>query len=292
MKFSGAREESKEESSSIRDGKIKPQKTQSFRGEKKKSLQGWMRKRFSRSMSWDYDFRGEDYPVAVAAAAFAVESHEESTTMDQEKIPDYTTVGPAPSFREKPTSSDKKTTTTNKPEEACGGTTVRPAAPSFKKTPTISEPTSDIHLTEAVPPKNDAAGKTPSFPAPLPPPSVQIEQSSRKPGPGETDADAWEKAEMARIKQRHQKKIMVIENWANKKKKKAKNKLDRIQAELDKRRTRAMQSYHSDMKRIEDIAKGASANADKNRTNEEYKVKDKANKIRSTGKLPVIFICC
>lgn len=53
-----------------------------------------------------------------------------------------------------------------------------------------------------------------------------------------------------------------------------------------------MQSYHSDMKRIEDIAKGASANADKNRANEEYKVKDKANKIRSTGKLPVICICC
>lgn len=281
MKISGAREENKEESSSVRDGRIKPQKTQSFRGEKKKT-HGWMRKRFSRSMSWDYDFKGEDYQAAVAAAAFAVQSHEESTTMDQKKIPDHTIVGPAPSFRKKPTSSDKKTTTTNKPGDA-GGTI-----------PTISDnkPTTSIQLEEAVPPKKDNAGRTTTSPAPPPPPTVQTRQSSRKPGPGETDADTWEKAERARIKERYQKLIMDIENWEQKKKKKAKNKLDRTQAELDKRRARAMQSYNSDVTRIEDIAKGASKKADKNRVDEEDKVKNKANKIRSTGKLPLIYICC
>ncbi|KAL2510086.1 remorin [Forsythia ovata] len=261
VRFYGAREENKEESSSARDRKIQPQKTQSFRGEKKRS-QSWIRKRFSRQMSWDYEFSGTDYPTAVAAAAFAIQSHEESTTMDQKKIPDYKTAGPAPSFKKTSTFSDNKTTTTNKPEEA-------------------------------VPSKNAAAGRTPTIPS-RPPPEVQpveTRRSSRKPGPGETGADAWEKAEMARIKQRYQKLNMTIENWELKKKMKARKKLDRTQAELDKRRIRAMQSYRSDITRIEDIAKGASIQADKNRVNEENKVKNKANKIRSTGKLLVTCLC-
>ncbi|KAL2484679.1 Leucine-rich repeat (LRR) family protein [Abeliophyllum distichum] len=261
VRFYGAREENKEESSSARDRNIQLQKSQSYREEKKRS-QSWMRKRFSRQMSSDYDFRGTDYPTAVAAAAFAIQSHEESTTMDQKKIPDYKRAGPAPSFKKTPTFSDNKTTTTNKPEEA-------------------------------VPSKNAAAGRTPTFPSRQPPAvqPVETRRSSRKPGPGETGADAWEKAEMARIEKRYQKLNMTIENWEKKKKKKARNKLDRTQAELDKRRIRAMQSYRSDITRIEDIAKGASMQADKNRVIEENKVKNKANKIRTTGKLLVTCLC-
>lgn len=64
-----------------------------------------------------------------------------------------------------------------------------------------------------------------------------------------------------------------------------------FQAELDKRRAKAVQSYHSDIKRIEGIAGGARAQAEKNRKSEESKVKEKANRIRLTGKLPATCLC-
>ncbi|KAL3823964.1 hypothetical protein ACJIZ3_019993 [Penstemon smallii] len=64
-----------------------------------------------------------------------------------------------------------------------------------------------------------------------------------------------------------------------------------FQAELDKRRMRAAQSHRIEIKRIEGIAGGAKAQAEKNQRNEELKVIEKANKFRSTGKLPPTCLC-
>lgn len=53
-----------------------------FVAEKKKN-QGWVKRQLSRQMSWDYDFNGSDYPAAVAAAAYAIKSFEESNSLDK-----------------------------------------------------------------------------------------------------------------------------------------------------------------------------------------------------------------
>lgn len=60
---------------------------------------------------------------------------------------------------------------------------------------------------------------------------------------------------------------------------------------MDKRRAKAVKKYHSEITRIERIAEGARAQAEENRKNEEFKVKDKTNKIRTTGKIPATCLC-
>lgn len=56
-----------------------------FRFAEKKKNQGWGKRQLSRQMSWDYDFSGSDYPAAVAAAAYAIKSLEESNSLDKKE---------------------------------------------------------------------------------------------------------------------------------------------------------------------------------------------------------------
>ncbi|XP_027154224.1 uncharacterized protein At3g61260-like [Coffea eugenioides] len=72
-------------SSTAKDGTTPPQKTQSFKGERKRS-QSWLRRQFSGSMSRGNESTNEEeYHTAVAAAAFAVKSLEESRTRDERR---------------------------------------------------------------------------------------------------------------------------------------------------------------------------------------------------------------
>ncbi|XP_059309715.1 uncharacterized protein LOC132060820 [Lycium ferocissimum] len=112
------------------------------------------------------------------------------------------------------------------------------------------------------------------------------------PGTGNSKADIWEKEEMKKIKERYKKLNKVILDWESKKKKKAKRHLEQIEAKLDMRRAKTRQSFYSDIGRIENIAGGAKSQAEKNQANEELKAKEKANKIRSTGKIPATCLCC
>ncbi|KAK4403087.1 hypothetical protein Sango_1049400 [Sesamum angolense] len=338
-RFSGTRQDNKEaDGSSARDRKIPPQKTQSF-AEKRRS-KSWIRRQWSRQMSWDYDFSGSDYPAAVAAAAFAIQSLEESKTRDQKE----TTYGPdksvnktkskvedigvppeplksalkssdgtrtssedpdnklststssskrppekAPSIKKRISFADTDETLGNKPEKPALEKAPE-RAPPMKKPPTFAD--KQLNTTEGK--KTDTTVPKPDRPAPGLSTTQPVEtrkQSAAKPGHGDSKADDWEKEELESIRDRYQKLRATIENWETKKKKKAKRKLERIEAELDKRRAKVVQSYHSDIKRIEGIAGGAKAQAEKNRKNEELKVKEKANKIRLTGKLPATCLC-
>ncbi|CAA0828737.1 Remorin family protein [Striga hermonthica] len=110
-------------------------------------------------------------------------------------------------------------------------------------------------------------------------------------GQGDYLADAWEKEETAYIIERYVKLKATIDNWETKKKKREKHKLEREQAELDKRRAKSIQSYSDKITRIEVIARGAREQADEDRKHEESKVKEKANKIRLTGKTPATCFC-
>lgn len=65
----------------------------------------------------------------------------------------------------------------------------------------------------------------------------------------------------------------------------------KLQAKLDRRRAMTKQSFYNDIERIEKIAGGAKAKAEQNQEKEEHKVKERANKIRSTGKMPATCLC-
>lgn len=161
------------------------------------------------------------------------------------------------------------------------------SAPSIRKTPTFSDDRSTSKKAGSEVPKAEKLSTEQStFP-----PSENKSQGSPKYGVGNTKADVWEKAEMAKIKQRYDKSSTKLFDWESKKKKKAKRMMDEIEAELDRRRAKALQNYRNKMKSIDQIARGARAQAQENQRHEEYKAKEKANKIRSTGKLPATCLC-
>lgn len=58
------------------------------------------------------------------------------------------------------------------------------------------------------------------------------------------------------------------------------------QSESERKRAKALRKYQDKIKYIEEIATGAKAQADERRRNETLKAKEKANTIRTTGKLP------
>ncbi|CAL9214920.1 unnamed protein product [Arabidopsis halleri] len=110
------------------------------------------------------------------------------------------------------------------------------------------------------------------------------EHPSRK---DDSTADAWEKAELAKIIARYEKLNRKIDLWEAKKREKARRKLDMSkQSELEQRRKRGLQRFREDTEYIEQIAAGARAQAEKDRQSKEFKVKEKAGVIRSTGKFP------
>ncbi|KAG8366421.1 hypothetical protein BUALT_Bualt17G0077900 [Buddleja alternifolia] len=328
-RFYGTQHDNKEESSNTRDRKIPPQKTQSFR-ERKRS-QSWIRRQFSRQMSSDYDISGADYPTAVAAAAYAIQSLEESKHRDKNErtyghgkplnktksnVEDDTGVPPeplksalkvsdeaskasykdpdikvpiststskkmpekgtstAPSFKKRISFGETDANTSNKPEKPLREL----APPSMRRPPSFAD--KQLNITDNK--KDESKLDRPPTPRP----------SATKPGPGDSQADAWQKEQMASINERCVCVCVcasvcknVFESPINL------SLMEKFQAELDKKRAKAMQNHRSEIERIEGIAGGAKAQAEENRRKEEFKVKEKANKIRSTGKIPATCLC-
>ncbi|KAF7123175.1 hypothetical protein RHSIM_Rhsim12G0076400 [Rhododendron simsii] len=198
-----------------------------------------------------------------------------------------TTAGPEKAVR----SALKKTASFDKPLDtiAIPETAVRPA-PSIKKTTSFADKPLDSTASrkpESVLPKIELpSAKPPAFQ-----PTDFKRQSSTIPGIEETEADAWENTEMAKIEDRYDKLSTTILDWESKKKAKAKRQRDKTESELERRRSKVIKHYRSEMENIDKIAGGARAQAEENRRNEEFKVKEKANKIRSTGKFPPTCLC-
>ncbi|XVF11850.1 hypothetical protein REPUB_Repub08aG0062700 [Reevesia pubescens] len=107
----------------------------------------------------------------------------------------------------------------------------------------------------------------------------------------ETKADAWEKAEMDKVNKRCENMKASILAWENQKKVRAKVKMDRRKKELEHRIKRIQQLYQAKIARIDHIGGGARAQIDEKRRNEELKIKEKARKIRASGKVPVTCFC-
>ncbi|CAA2987940.1 rRNA biogenesis protein rrp36-like isoform X2 [Olea europaea var. sylvestris] len=201
-------------------------------------------------------------------------------------------VGTAPSIEKKPTfayTDPNDIIIDNIPEIASPEKAAEPVT-SMGRHPTSAEKQINITGDETF----EAIQRIPDHPPTIQTTTHPVENKQQiptKPGPGNAEADAWEKSEMARIKERYEKLITRIQNWETKRKKKAKRKLQSIEVEVDSKKAKAKQKYPSEIRRIEGIARGATTQAEKNRRNEELKVIEKANKFRSTGKLPATCLC-
>ncbi|KAL6543714.1 hypothetical protein OROGR_010211 [Orobanche gracilis] len=247
----------------------------------------------STQMRWDCDFDDDDYITAVAASAYAVQSLEESKARNRNE----TTYGPNKSWNKMRSKAENKEIWHGRSQSA----------------PRLS----NKHLNI-----NDRKSHETSMPEPGRPSTGRsttqlIEttgQSATKHGPGDSMADAWEKEEMASIRERYERLMATINNWQIKKKKRADRKLQStkviiyedpsiqilekkdqkymilgitFQANLDKDIAKAMR----EVRKIEEIAGEARTLAEAKRKKEELKVEEKANKIRSTGKLPSTYLC-
>ncbi|OEL33736.1 hypothetical protein BAE44_0005249 [Dichanthelium oligosanthes] len=104
-------------------------------------------------------------------------------------------------------------------------------------------------------------------------------------------ADEWENAKLARVREEYEKMIETIAQWETEKKVKARRQKEQKEAELDRKRAKALEEYNQEMTRINKIAGGARSMAEERKYNDEKKVREKAHKIRSTEKLPRTCAC-
>ncbi|OVA00745.1 Remorin [Macleaya cordata] len=82
VRFSGLGEDSQEGPNNARERRLPPQKTQSFKGERK----NWFQRQFSGQMNEDKDSSDIEFATMIAAAAFAINSLEEAGPQEQKKM--------------------------------------------------------------------------------------------------------------------------------------------------------------------------------------------------------------
>ena len=70
---------------------------------------------------------------------------------------------------------------------------------------------------------------------------------------------------------------MIISSW--------------MQSEVERRRVKALEKFRTEMEYINQISGGAKTQAEERRKDEELKAKEKANIIRTTGKVPKTCLC-
>ncbi|XP_057805052.1 remorin [Salvia miltiorrhiza] len=107
----------------------------------------------------------------------------------------------------------------------------------------------------------------------------------------DSKADAWEKAQIAKIRKRYENLHNEIKAWENEKKLGEKHQIERKKGDLELRKSKNLKHYYNKIARIDHIAQGTRARVEEKRKHEESIVKDKARKMRSTGKAPVSCFC-
>ncbi|KAK3153525.1 hypothetical protein QOZ80_2BG0175970 [Eleusine coracana subsp. coracana] len=103
----------------------------------------------------------------------------------------------------------------------------------------------------------------------------------------EATADAWEKEKLAKIKKQYNETMETIAEWETEKKAKTmRQKQLKDESESERKRAKALEEYNDEMSRINNVAAASRLTVEEKRRNAETKVREKADKIRSTGKLP------
>ncbi|KAJ0256946.1 Remorin family protein [Hirschfeldia incana] len=290
--------------SSTREKKVPARRSVSFKEDKKKSS-SWLQKQFMRQMSdQGYDPISEmDHAAAVAATAYAItafeetwlESYHQSGLERGASLPRSKSRREASPFEEPRSLSRRFSGQLSLKEPELNGDHTRRSDGSREKHGRQRKPVSEP--PKQPPPRTRSERRAPPPPPPPPPPlspsplrlphRESKRQSSNQTGQKDDyTADAWEKAELAKIKARYEKLNRKIDLWETKKRDKARRKLDKSESEQEQRRKRGLQRFREDMEYIEQIAAGARAQAEKQRENEELKVKEKAGIVRSTGQIP------
>ncbi|KAL6190121.1 hypothetical protein ACLB2K_036520 [Fragaria x ananassa] len=329
-RFSGVDQVKAEESGSVIDRRIRPQKTQSFK--EKKKTQNWFQRQFTGKMSEDYDSIVEiEHATAVAAATFAVKSIEEAAISDKKRAGNETgdSLVKIKSKKEETTLSkpeagrlsklfsgagltkgtqedqDSKVPISTSPNHKIPQKTLLPApsikqtptsdvilpAPSMRKAPTFAD--KPLNSTSSIKPGTSAPKlDLPTTTKPATPSNETKWQSAARPGVVKTKADEWEEAEMAKLYKRYEQLTNTILSWENKKKKKSKLQLGKRESEIERRRLKALEKYNNEMETIKQIAEGARAQAEEKHKNKVLKVKEKANTLRRTGEEAPTGCCC
>ncbi|KAL9243262.1 hypothetical protein vseg_017171 [Gypsophila vaccaria] len=108
---------------------------------------------------------------------------------------------------------------------------------------------------------------------------------------GTSKADAWERARLAKINKWYEKMNAKIMEWENEKKKRAGLDMEKRKAEIERLKRINLSHYQNKINKIEDISKGAKQQLEEKRRSEETYAKQKARKIRTTGRIPVKCFC-
>ncbi|KAI6683182.1 hypothetical protein NL676_029095 [Syzygium grande] len=251
-----------EEVSGSRQIRTVQQQTDSSKAVQK--TQNWFTRQFSGQMSRDYDYGDGEYASAVAATAFAICSLEENE------------VGRRTKMREDFASSQNKIK--SKMVDMKTG-------PTTAKKVTMGSSNLEAEGTKTNVPWKASAKKSASTSI-TPKLNENRSRHSRK----EDKADAWERAQIEKIRKRHEIMKSSIFAWEKEKKTRAKRSFERKRNELEQRRSRNQQHYQYKVARYDQVAREARAQAEEKRRTEESQVKEKAKKIRS-GEAPVICFC-
>ncbi|KAK1437712.1 hypothetical protein QVD17_03508 [Tagetes erecta] len=310
VKFSGLEETHEGETSNVRDRKLQPQRSRSFRDNRR--VQNWYRGQSSRELTYDYDsdyMESDEFRTAVAAAAFAIASAEErrrSRRKRDGKQPkkrqesDGHEVSVTRSrIKERMPSSSAASNYKMKNKQQQEDDTVPISTPSLlsrkfselqEKLPQRAAANSPAK-TETKPQGSLASASSSDHQPELP--ATEVDRKRPKLRPQDIKAEVWEKTELERINERYEKLNAKILEWENEKKDKAKKKLSKNKDEQsENKRARALKSYETDMEMIDQIANGARSQAEEKRRKEVIKVKKKADTIKLTGKIPTKTCLC
>ncbi|CAM8914367.1 unnamed protein product [Rhodiola kirilowii] len=102
--------------------------------------------------------------------------------------------------------------------------------------------------------------------------------------------DAWERAEIEKIKKRYNKIRSTIKYWEDDKKTRAKIKLQKKKIELECKKERNQRHYELKIAQIDVIGRGARSNMEEKMRSDEIKVKERAKKMRSNRRA-AYFLC-
>ncbi|KAL5096117.1 hypothetical protein RYX36_000444, partial [Vicia faba] len=98
-------------------------------------------------------------------------------------------------------------------------------------------------------------------------------------------AEAWEKAKLQRIQKRYEKMKLQILSWEGEKRIQAKIQMERKKNEMDHQRENVIEHYKRKIARLDMIGQRAIKELEDQRRKQELKVKEKANKIKKTGRV-------
>ncbi|CAI0463038.1 unnamed protein product [Linum tenue] len=188
-----------------------------------------------------------------------------------------------PTFADKPASSMKKA-----PRFSENPVSSMKRAPSFMEKPVLSmdgkrkDKIDESQVEQPSKRPEISMAKPDGTINPAIPPS---KPSKRTGNVGESAADAWERVELEKLKDKYEKEEEQIVSWESEKKEKAKHRLDKT-SEPERTRLKALERFQSDMDTVTQIAEAARAKIARKQKKEELRVKKKADICRSTGQIP------